>query len=63
MLTGGFSEQELADAGAVKVFDSIDDLRGSIDGAARGRSAARWPIGRAPDHFLDVELAPGRADR
>jgi HAD superfamily hydrolase (TIGR01549 family) len=30
VLTGGFSEQELREAGAVQVFDSIDALRGSI---------------------------------
>ena len=27
VLTGGFSEQELRDAGAVVVFESIEDLR------------------------------------
>jgi len=31
VLTGGFSDQELLDAGAVKVFHSIEDLRGSIE--------------------------------
>jgi HAD superfamily hydrolase (TIGR01549 family) len=31
VLTGGFSEQELREAGAVEVFDSIEALRGSID--------------------------------
>ncbi|HEY1358144.1 MAG TPA: HAD family hydrolase [Thermoleophilaceae bacterium] len=31
VLTGGFSEQELRDAGAVHVFDSIEALRSSID--------------------------------
>ena len=31
MLTGGFSEQESREAGAVQVFDSIEALRGSID--------------------------------
>ncbi|HEX2233071.1 MAG TPA: HAD family hydrolase [Thermoleophilaceae bacterium] len=31
VLTGGFSEQELKDAGAVVVFESIEDLRASID--------------------------------
>src|SRR4051812_40261756 len=30
VLTGGFSEQELRDAGAVQVFESIEALRGSI---------------------------------
>jgi HAD superfamily hydrolase (TIGR01549 family) len=31
VLTGGFSEQELRDAGAVVVFESIQDLRASLD--------------------------------
>ncbi len=31
VLTGGFSEQELLDAGAASVFDSIDDLRLGLD--------------------------------
>jgi HAD superfamily hydrolase (TIGR01549 family) len=31
VLTGGFSEQELLDAGAVGVYESIDDLRRSLD--------------------------------
>ena len=31
VLTGGFSEAELRDAGAVAVFLSIDELRGSLD--------------------------------
>jgi HAD superfamily hydrolase (TIGR01549 family) len=31
VLTGGFSEQELLDAGAVEVFDSIEALRASLD--------------------------------
>jgi HAD superfamily hydrolase (TIGR01549 family) len=31
VLTGGFSEQELRDAGAAIVFESIDDLRGRLD--------------------------------
>ncbi len=31
VLTGGFSEQELRDAGAVQVFDSIEALRASIE--------------------------------
>jgi phosphoglycolate phosphatase-like HAD superfamily hydrolase len=30
VLTGGFSEQELLDAGAVQVFHSIDALRESL---------------------------------
>jgi HAD superfamily hydrolase (TIGR01549 family) len=36
VLTGGFSEQELRDAGAVEVFGSIEELRGSL---------ARTPFG------------------
>ena len=31
VLTGGFSEDELRDAGAVKVYHSIDELRNSFD--------------------------------
>jgi HAD superfamily hydrolase (TIGR01509 family) len=31
VLTGGFSEQELRDAGARMVFDSIEELRGALD--------------------------------
>ena len=31
VLTGGFSVQELRDAGAVAVFESIDDLRERLD--------------------------------
>jgi len=31
VLTGGFSEQELRDAGAVGVFESIDALRAALD--------------------------------
>jgi HAD superfamily hydrolase (TIGR01549 family) len=31
VLTGGFSEAELRDAGAVAVYQSIDELRGSLD--------------------------------
>jgi phosphoglycolate phosphatase-like HAD superfamily hydrolase len=34
VLTGGFSEQELRDAGAVAVFDSVLELRSSLDGTA-----------------------------
>ena len=30
MLTGGFSEQELRDAGAREVFTSVDELRQSL---------------------------------
>lgn len=31
VLTGGFSEAELRGAGAVDVFESVDDLRGQLD--------------------------------
>jgi HAD superfamily hydrolase (TIGR01549 family) len=31
VLTGGFSEQELREAGAVVVYESIEELRGSLD--------------------------------
>jgi hypothetical protein len=31
VLTGGFSEKELRDAGAADVFGSIDELRLSLD--------------------------------
>jgi HAD superfamily hydrolase (TIGR01549 family) len=31
LITGGFSEQELRDAGAVVVFESIEELRASLD--------------------------------
>ncbi len=31
VMTGGFSKQELADAGAVAVFKSIEELRGRLD--------------------------------
>ncbi len=31
VLTGGFSEAELKDAGAVAVYESIDELRQSLD--------------------------------
>ena len=31
VLTGGFAEQELLDAGAVAVYDSMDELRRSLD--------------------------------
>lgn len=31
VLTGGFAEQELRDAGAAVVFESIEDLRGALD--------------------------------
>ena len=31
VITGGFSEQELRDAGAAAVFESVDDLRQNLD--------------------------------
>jgi phosphoglycolate phosphatase-like HAD superfamily hydrolase len=31
VLTGGFAESELRDAGAVAVFESIDELREHLD--------------------------------
>jgi HAD superfamily hydrolase (TIGR01549 family) len=34
VMTGGFSKQELADAGAVAVFESIEELRGRLDETA-----------------------------
>jgi HAD superfamily hydrolase (TIGR01509 family) len=37
VLTGGFSEAELEDAGAVAVYQSIDELRQSIDETPLGR--------------------------
>ena len=37
VLTGGFSEQELLDAGAVVVFASIEELRGSLGETPLGR--------------------------
>jgi HAD superfamily hydrolase (TIGR01509 family) len=37
VLTGGFSEAELEDAGAVAVYQSIDELRRSIDQTPLGR--------------------------
>jgi HAD superfamily hydrolase (TIGR01549 family) len=36
VLTGGFSEQELRDAGAVQVFDSIEALRRGLDDTPLG---------------------------
>ena len=38
VLTGGFSEQELLDAGAVCVYESIDELRRRLDETPLGRS-------------------------
>lgn len=36
VLTGGFSEQELLEAGAVRVFDSLGALRGALDEVLAG---------------------------
>ena len=36
VLTGGFSEQELAEAGAVAVYESIEELRGRLSDSALG---------------------------
>ncbi|MET0762148.1 MAG: HAD family hydrolase [Thermoleophilaceae bacterium] len=38
VLTGGFSEQELLDAGAARVFGSLDELRESLDSTPLARS-------------------------
>ena len=38
VLTGGFSEEELREVGAVAVFESIDELRRRLDEAPLGRS-------------------------
>ena len=37
LLTGGFAEQELRDAGAVAVFESVAELRSSLDETPLGR--------------------------
>jgi HAD superfamily hydrolase (TIGR01509 family) len=37
VLTGGFSEQELRDAGAAAVFESIEELRARLDETPLGR--------------------------
>ena len=39
VLTGGFSEAELRDAGAVAVYRSIDELRESLDQTPLGRAS------------------------
>jgi phosphoglycolate phosphatase-like HAD superfamily hydrolase len=31
LVTGGFSEQELRDAGAAAVFESLEELRGRLE--------------------------------
>jgi HAD superfamily hydrolase (TIGR01509 family) len=37
VLTGGFAERELRDAGAVAVFESVSELRSSLDATPLGR--------------------------
>ena len=41
VLTGGFSEQELRDAGAVVVFESIEELRDGLSETPLGSPGAR----------------------
>jgi phosphoglycolate phosphatase-like HAD superfamily hydrolase len=40
VLTGGFSEAELCEAGAVEVFRSVAELREQLDATALGRDGA-----------------------
>ena len=40
VLTGGFAERELRDAGAVAVFESVSELRSSLDATPLGADAA-----------------------
>jgi HAD superfamily hydrolase (TIGR01509 family) len=40
VLTGGFSEQELTEAGALSVFESVRDLQGALDDTPLGEPAA-----------------------
>jgi phosphoglycolate phosphatase-like HAD superfamily hydrolase len=40
VLTGGFSEQELRDAGAADVHESVSHLRGDLDEVMRTRTPA-----------------------
>jgi phosphoglycolate phosphatase-like HAD superfamily hydrolase len=37
VLTGGFAERELRDAGAVAVFESVSELRSSLDATPLAR--------------------------
>ena len=42
VMTGGFSEQELREAGAVEVYESVGELREALDHTVlRGSVAAR----------------------
>ena len=43
VLTGGFSEQELRDAGAADVHESVSHLRGDLDEVMRTRTPATGP--------------------
>ena len=59
VLTGGFSEQELRDAGAVAVFASMTELRERLDRDAAGRrrcGGRRTPAlrERVPTHRIHV---------
>jgi HAD superfamily hydrolase (TIGR01549 family) len=40
VLTGGFSEQELSEAGAATVYSSVSELRGDLDEVMRTQGAA-----------------------
>ena len=40
VLTGGFSEEELLDAGAAAVFSSLEELRADLDALAAAARAA-----------------------
>ena len=37
VMTGGWSRQELLDAGAVEVYESVDELRRGLDESPLGR--------------------------
>ncbi len=41
LLTGGFSEQELHEAGAASVFESLDDLVDALDDTPLGKTSTR----------------------
>ena len=43
VLTGGFSEQELLDAGATCVFDSLTELRRNLESTPFGQCLTRCP--------------------
>ncbi|HYX88086.1 MAG TPA: HAD family hydrolase [Gaiellaceae bacterium] len=52
VITGGFSEQELREAGAIEVFESVEALRRRLDetplASSRKTKAAGSPSGAAP---------------